>query len=179
MPMLVARVGYNDGLDKDIYTVAQNDLHPQRTVKAMYIDGMYMKDTRIGHSTVLQVRTSEKSLLMDTNWNPFLAETPLDKGSFWQSGWDAAARGPIGHDSAWSTEAEANYASYSNEYGSLHLSGVRVQGGLIKNKFEAALRYAVLVPDNNFSVEGVQITGRRPIQEITPAFHLLHAGTRS
>ena len=31
---------------------------------------------------------------MDTNWNPYLgAELPLDKGSFWQTGWDAAARG--------------------------------------------------------------------------------------
>ena len=48
VPMLVARVGYNDGLDKDVFTVAQNDLHPQRTVKATYINGMYMKDTRIG-----------------------------------------------------------------------------------------------------------------------------------
>src|SRR4029079_15829527 len=36
VPMLVARAGYNDGLDKDIFTVAQNDLHPQRTVKAVY-----------------------------------------------------------------------------------------------------------------------------------------------
>src|SRR5438477_476446 len=47
IPMLVARVGYNDGLDKDIFTVAQNDLHPSRVVKASYVNGMYMKDTRI------------------------------------------------------------------------------------------------------------------------------------
>jgi len=170
VPMLVARLGYNDGLDKDIFTVAQNDLHPQRTVKATYIDGMYMKDTRIGHSTVLNVRTSEKSLLMDPNWNPYLAKAPLDKGGFWQAGWDAAARGPIGQDSSWSAEAEANYASYSNKYGDLHMSGVRVQGGLLKNKFEAALRWTVLLPDNNFMNSGINITGPRPIQEIAPAF---------
>src|SRR5207249_4284767 len=38
IPMIVGRVGYNDGLDKDIFTVAQNDLRPQRTTKAAYVN---------------------------------------------------------------------------------------------------------------------------------------------
>jgi hypothetical protein len=180
VPMVVGRIGYNDGLDTDIFTVAQNDLHPQRVTKATYINGMYMKDTRIGHSTVLQSRTSEKSLLMNTNWNPFLSQggptspatTPnnMDRGSFWQAGWDAAARGPIGSDSAWTAEAEFNYASYNNKYGHLKLPGARVQTGFLKKKFEAAIRYAVLFPDNNFKKSGVKITGDQPIEEIAPAF---------
>lgn len=171
VPMLVARVGYNDGLDKDIFTIAQNDLnHPSRVAKAMYINGMYMKDTRIGHSTVLQVRTAEKSLLMNTNWNPYLAQAPLDKGSFWQSGIDAAARGPLGRNNSWNAEAEFNYASYANKYGHLCLPGGRVQGGFQMNKFESALRYAVMFPDNEFKKSTTKVTGDRPIQEITPAF---------
>ncbi len=170
IPMLVARMGFNDGLDKDIFTVAQNDLHPERMVSAAYVNAMYLRDTRIGHSTVLQVRTAEKSVLMNTNWNPFLARAPLDRGEFWQGGWDAAARGPMGENKAWSAEAEYNYASYENKYGKLRINGARVQGGLLFGKFEVALRYAVLVPDNNFNKAGVQISGRRPIQEIAPAF---------
>ncbi len=171
VPMIVARVGLNDGLDKDIYTVAQNDLHPTRTTFATYINGMYMKDTRIGHSTVLQSRTSEKSLMMNTNWNPYLPRTPYDKGSFWQTGWDAAVRGPIGNKSAWTAEAEANYSSYENKYGALQMSGARVQTGILVNKFEATLRYAFLNLDNKMSKTGVRIAPEgRPIQEITPAF---------
>ncbi len=179
IPMTVARVGYNDGLDKDIFSVAQNDLRPQRIVKATYVNGMYMKDTRIGHSTVLNSRTSEKSILMNPNWNPYLTRgrpannllpNTLDRGTLWQAGWDAAIRGPIGEKNAWNAEAEFNYADYENKYGKLHISGARIQGGVLFNKFEAALRYAVLFPDNNFLQGTTPITGRRPIQEVTPAF---------
>ncbi len=179
VPMTVARIGYNDGLDKDIFTVAQNDMRPTRVVKATYVNGMYMKDTRIGHSTVLNSRTSEKSLLMNPNWNPYLTRgrpaintqpNLMDRGTFWQAGWDAAIRGPMGDKNAWNAEAEFNYGDYENRYGSLHISGARVQGGMLFNKFEAALRYAVLFPDNNFLQGTTQITGDRPIQEVTPAF---------
>lgn len=179
VPMVIGRFGLNDGLDKDIFNVAQNDLRPSRVVKATHINGMYMKDTRIGHSTVLNSRTSEKSLLLNPNWNPYLTRgrpsnnalpNTMDRGSFWQAGWDGAIRGPIGNDKAWNAEAEYNYADYENKYGKLRISGARVQGGLLVKKFEAALRYAVLFPDHNFLQGTTQITGRRPIQEVTPAF---------
>jgi hypothetical protein len=180
VPMLVARLGYNNGLDQDIFTVAQNDLHPQRFAAATYVNGMWMKDTRIGHSTVLNSRTSEKSLLLNTNWNPFLnqgapvspATTPnnMDRGHFWQLGWDGALRGPVGSNSAWNAEAEFNYAHYDNRYGKIKLPGARAQVGFVVKKFEAALRYAVLYPDNNFKKSGVSITGSTPIEEIAPAF---------
>ena len=168
VPLVVTRFGYNDGLDKDIYTVAQNDLKPVRVTKAVYVNAMYLRDTKIGHSTVLNVRTSEKSLLMNSNWNPFIARAPLNSGEFWQYGWDAAARGPLGSN-AWSAEAEGNYASYKNDYGKLHLAGGRVQGAILVDKVEFALRYAILVPDNNFKSGAVSVTGHQPIQEVAPA----------
>ncbi|MBI3292651.1 MAG: hypothetical protein HYZ73_07590 [Elusimicrobia bacterium] len=169
IPMIVARVGYNDDLDKDIYTVSQNDLNPQRTQTAAYLNALYLRDTRIGHSTVLNVKTAEKSLLLNSNWNPFIAKTPFDRGELWQAGWDAAARGPIAGQWAWSTEAEMNYGRYSNRYGRIDLAGARVQAGVLKNPFEVALRYAVLVPDTQFANSGVPVTGTRPIQEVAPA----------
>lgn len=183
-PMFVARVGYNDGLDKDIFTVVQNDLHPQRTTQAAYLNAMYFRDTEIGHSTVLGARTTERSLMTNLNWNPFptkgapvvppvagIPATPsrISQGDFWQAGWDVAARGPMGNGYAWSTEAEADYARFSNAYGRIDLSGVRVQGGILKDKVEVAVRYSVLYPDPNFSISGMNITGTTPIQEVAPA----------
>ena len=170
VPEVVGRFGFNDGLDKDIFTVTQNDLHPQRVVAATYVNGLYMRDTRIGHSTVLNVRTTDRSLLMNPNWNPFLAKTPLARGEFWQGGWDAAARGPIAAKSAWTGEVETDYAAYRNNFGHLRMWGARAQAGLLCDKFEMALRYAFLQPDRLLSNGGVPITNNRPIQEITPAF---------
>lgn len=190
IPMLVARVGYNDGLDKDIFTqMSQNDLDPKRTEKAAYINGMFMKDTGIGHSSVLGVRSSdgntdvnEMNFMTDPNWNPFLskgaptavsgkADTPdnLSFGYYWQVGWDAAARGILAPGITWNTEAQADYARYSNDYGRLDLSGARLQGSIIKLPFEVALRTAALIPDANFANGGVAITGNQPYYEITPA----------
>jgi len=183
IPMLVARVGYNDGLDKDIFTkMSQNDLNPNRLEKAAYVNGMFMKDTGIGHSTVLGVRSSdsntdvnEMNYMTDPNWNPYLTKetaagtTSLSYGDYWQVGWDAAARGPLAAGWSWNSEAEANYARYNNGYGRLDLSGARVQGSVIKLPFEIALRWAVLVPDANFTDGGVPITGTMPFYEVTPA----------
>jgi hypothetical protein len=100
------------------------------------------------------------------------ATTPnnLDGGDFWQAGWDGAARGPVGANSGWTTEAEFNYSSFSNKYGHLKLPSARAQAGLLMNKFEMALRYSVLYPDNNFLRAGIKITGTQPIQEVVPAF---------
>jgi Phosphate-selective porin O and P len=194
VPMLVTRLGYNDGVDKDLFTSAQNDLKPVRVTKATYINAMYMKDTRIGHSTVLNSRTSEKSLLMNSNWNPYLnygastqtangtnngGPNTLDRGEFWQIGWDAAARGPMGQG-AWSAEVELNYAQYENKYGKAHLNGARVQGAVSGKHLEFGLRYALMALDNNllarnsanatYSTAGTKISNGKPIQEIVPVF---------
>jgi hypothetical protein len=178
--MLVVRAGYNDGLDKDIFTAAQNDLKPSRTTKAAYLNAMYMKDTEIGHSTVLGSRTSEKSMLLNGNWNPFITRgapvsgnpaTPsrINRGSFWQAGWDAAARGPLANGMVWSSEFEFNYGQFSNNYGQIDLKGARVQGALLKNKVEVALRYSMLLPDQDFNFSGNPLTGIKPIHEVVPA----------
>jgi hypothetical protein len=141
-----------------------------------------MKDSGIGHSTVLGVRSSdsntdvnEMNIMTDPNWNPYLTKevggtvTSLSYGNYWQVGWDAAARGPLSGGMSWNTEAEADYSRYSNGYGRLDLSGARIQGSIIKLPFEIALRGAVLVPDANFANGGVGITGTQPYYEITPA----------
>lgn len=180
VPLLALRAGYNDGLDKDIFTAAQNDLKPTRTTKATYVNAVFFKDTEIGHSTVLGSRTSEKSLLVNGNWNPFItrgapvAGTPatasrIDRGTLWQAGWDAAARGPLANGMVWSTEVEFDYAQFSNAYGQIDLKGARLQGALLKDKVEVALRYALLLPDKDMNYLGTPLTGIKPIHEVGPA----------
>ncbi len=181
VPMLVGRIGYNDGLDKDVFTVAQNDLESKRTTKSSYLNAMFMRDTEVGHSTVLGSRTTERSLLNNLNWNPYItrgapvAGSPatssrIDRVDFWQLGWDGAARGRFASGLGWTTEAQADYGNVSNDNGKINLVGGRVQGGLQKGKWEMSLRYAILIPDDEFATtSGVRFTGSKPIHEAAPA----------
>src|SRR5262249_32881446 len=53
IPLVAVRVGYNDGVDKDIYHVSARDGDPGHGHKAAYLNALYSRDTQIGHSTVL------------------------------------------------------------------------------------------------------------------------------
>lgn len=166
IPEFVARVGIGD-VDDDPY-VLKNDLDPKTTKAAFFINGLYTKDSLIGHSTVLNIKFIDKSILLNSNWNPYIARTPFSQGQWWQVGADAALRTPFVGATSLSAEAEVNWAGYSNDYGVLHAAGGRVQAGVAYKKFEVALRYAVLFPDANFSSGGAKITGTQPMQEVTP-----------
>jgi hypothetical protein len=178
-PMFVVRFGLNDGVDKDIYNVASRDLKVEKTEKAAFVNALYIKDTLIGHSTVLNVRSTDKSLLINSNWNPFVAQTPFDHSTVWQVGGDAVLRKPMGN-AAVICEAEANYGHFSNTYGDLVLKGGRVQAGLSTEVLEANIRYAVLFPDqrmaNTYTASGATAPSHsslvgdgQALHEITPS----------
>src|SRR5207249_2034119 len=88
-PMLVGRFGYDDGVDEDMYDVSAQPTERGRVEKAFYVNALYLKDSLIGHSTVLNVRSTDKSLLINSNWNPFIAQAPLTQATVWQAGTDA------------------------------------------------------------------------------------------
>jgi hypothetical protein len=167
-PMLVARFGYDDGIDEDIYTVISRTPPPDRTRVAAYVNGLYLKDSLIGHSTVLNVRSTDKSLLLNPNWNPFVAQTPFVQGRVWQAGGDVVVRAPLGAYAV-NAEAEANYGSFSNVYGTVTMKGGRLQAGLSRGAFDANLRYAVLYPDarmaNTFTLTGITAAQHSPLFE--------------
>ena len=167
IPQVVARVGVGD-VDDDPYEL-KNDTKVDHTKAAFFVNGMYTKDSTIGHSTVLNVKLADKSILLDSNWNPYIGKSPWSQGGWWQVGADAAVRTPFIGGTTFSGEAEANWAGYSNDYGVVHVAGVRGQGGVSYGPVEIALRYAVLFPDANFSAGGQSITGTKPIQEFTPS----------
>jgi hypothetical protein len=177
-PMLVGRFGYDDGVDEDIYDVSAQPTERGRVEKAFYLNALYLKDTLIGHSTVLNVRSTDKSLLINSNWNPFIAQAPLTQATVWQAGTDAVVRKPIGRFTA-SAEAEANYAHFSNPYGAMALKGGRVQVGAFRNPVDVNLRYAVLFLDTRMAntytpatgpaLHSPLVTGNKPMQELTPS----------
>jgi len=60
----------------------------------VFVNALWTKDTRIGHSTALNVKFTDKSILLNPNWNPYIAKTPMSTGTWWQLGADAAACAP-------------------------------------------------------------------------------------
>jgi hypothetical protein len=179
IPMVVARLGYNDGVDEDIFNVRARERQVDRTKKAVFVNALYLKDSLVGHSTVLNVRSTDKSLLINSNWNPFITRAPLSQGEVWQAGGDAVIRTPLAGGTL-TAEAEANYARFENPHGALALKGGRVQVGLSKGAVEMNLRYARLYPDkrmaNTYTPAGTTTPANtllapdgKPMQELTPS----------
>jgi hypothetical protein len=180
VPELVARAGIGD-LDADPFYLRASDPDPDQTRYQISVSGLYMRDSTIGHSTVLNVKSLDKSLLIDSNWNPFIAAGGVggfSQGDYWQAEADAAIRSPMGNKWAFAGEAQFDYGGYSNGYGTLSMWGARAQTGFIRDPFEVELRYDVLAPSNQFAYQGVAITGSEPIHEITPGASWYIWGTR-
>jgi hypothetical protein len=83
-------------------------------------------------------------------------------------GVDAAFRTAMG-PGAVKGEAEADWGQYSNSYGKVALTALRAQGGYQWGMFEGNVRYGVILPSDQLAYKGVQLTGNKGIQEITPS----------
>jgi len=172
-PMLVGRFGYDDGIDRDIYHVSARDTNPGRVKSAAFVNGLIIKDSAIGHSTVINVRATDKNLLIDPNYNPFINKAPFSLSTIWQLGADGAYRAPLG-PGAFNAEAQVDYSHFSNKYGRLSLKGGRAQAGVARDKVEVNLRYSILFLDTRmaFVNNGTPlpiVKTRTPLQEITPS----------
>lgn len=171
-PMLVARFGYNDGIDRDVYHVNWRDAAPDRAHKAAYLNFLYLEDSLIGHSTVVNVRATDKNLLVNSNYNPYIGRGPFSRSRIWQAGGDAAWRAPFA-SGAINVEGQVDYSHFENDYGELSLQGGRLQVGYTRAKLEASLRLAALYLDEKMALtSGVPAPIRiapdgDPLQEIT------------
>lgn len=182
VPEFVARFGWNDGHDEDIYHVKGTDIDLKRTTKAAFLNALYMQDTLIGHNAVLNLRTIDKNLLVDSNYNPFVSAGPnlangnagtLQRGNIWFMGGDAAIRHPLSDKKSVEGELEANWSGYANRYGSMHVASGRAQGSYRFEPYNVGLRYAVLLMDRgtNYRTGGKQFSPAMGsvIHEITPS----------
>jgi hypothetical protein len=173
IPMIVLRAGYNDGYDEDILDVKQSVYQPSPG-SAIYLNALYTADSRIGHSTVLNVKASDKSLLLDANWNPYIATAPLNTGQFWQIGADAGIRTSLKEGILGFAEAELNLGGFDNKYGALTASGGRILFGVYQKPFELAIRYAFINPTSKFAYtssthQTYKIVDTKLIHEVTLA----------
>lgn len=173
VPMMVARVGVGD-IGKDLYSLPE-PYGTQRSfgedVKSgLYLNGLYTKNTLVGHGSVLAQRKFDNTIMLNSAWNPYLAGGKKDN-EYWAAGVDYTLQnGPV------TAEAEINHAQFSNNLGNLQLSGARAQVGYNLNPVELGLRYSVLLPDSKFATTNattkaqVKVTpDGKAIQEIVPS----------
>jgi len=166
IPILVLRAGVGDA-GGDPYRLSDEPTG-KGVQRSVFVNALYTRDSIVGHSTVLNVKLADKSLLLNSNWNPYIAAQPLSQGDYWQVGVDGAVAMPVGA-ARLAAEAELNWAGFSNDVGVVHVAGGRAQVGLGYRGFEAGVRYAVLFPDARFANGGVPLVTHDPIHEVTPA----------
>lgn len=171
VPLVNARFGYDSlGEDPHNYKVSGNKVTDDSL--AAFINLAYMEDSRVGHSTVLNVKSIDKSLLLNPNWNPYLTTT-VGRSKVSQVSFDVQKRFSIGNYNA-VTELEYTHAEFSNTNGKIQVNGGRVMGGMSMNPFEASLRYAVIYPTEDFKYKNKTLTGVDPFQEIAASVNFFH-----
>ena len=173
IPLFVARIGY-DSQGKDPYYYKNSGVFAEvEEAFSAFINLAYMEDTVIGHSSVLNVKTTDRSLLMNPNWNPLVAQTPLTRSKIFQVSGDLQKRFPIGNFKG-TAEIEYTHSEFSNARGKLQVNGARMQATAALNPFEVSARYSVVYPTNDFAYKGTMLTGNDPFQEISTSLTFFH-----
>ena len=158
-PMIAYKIGLNNGLDQDIYTVNKMSGSQQPGMKtAVYMSGFHIKDSKIGHSTVLGVKYSERSLILNSLYNTKQGANAVLN----QWGIEGAIEMPHG-SAKLAGEAEYNTTWYESDLGGVSVSGLSLQGRYIQGPLAYALRYSVLMPPSDFMI------GDTAISEFTPS----------
>jgi hypothetical protein len=172
-PLVVARFGY-DSEGNDPYTYKNDNFNARPEGFAGFLNLAYMEDTRIGHSSVLNVKAMDRSLLLNPYWNPYMAQAPYLRSRVFQGSIDLEKSFTVAGVSS-RAELETTHSEFSNEYGKLQINGARLAGvASVSNQVELGLRYAAVYPSNDFKYTGKTITGSDPFQEITASLNYFH-----
>jgi hypothetical protein len=170
VPMFVLRVGVDSAKQETIFAESVSYEQADRAEGAAFLNAFFVKDSQVGHSSVFATRPQEKNLLLNGNWNPYIAQSPVDMGRLWQVGGDLSGRMPAGPGTL-SGELEGNFAVYQNSYGDIRVPGGRAQVAYAVEPIPVllALRYSAIRPDDHFAAGGVQVTGSKLMQDVTPS----------
>lgn len=173
-PLFVARIGYDSqGKDPYSYRTSNGVNTESEEAFAAFINLAYMEDSKVGHSSVLNVKTTDRSLLLNPNWNPFIAVAPYSRSHVLQASADLQKRFSIGNVGIIG-ELEYTHGEFSNDYGKLQVNGVRLMGSASLKPFEVAARYAAVYPTDEFKYSTKTLTGNDPFQEVTASLTFFH-----
>jgi len=188
IPYIVARVGYDDGADVDIYHIVGHKADLTHDSKAFYVNGIFMKDTRIGHSTALGVHTIDDNLLINTNYNPYLkwgdttqsngalcSAITCERGDLFFLGTDGVVRHYIDGNHSLELEYEGNWGGYQNRFGVIHIASGRAQAQYTSGRWDLAFRYAILSMGDNSGF----LVGSSPAAAQNPAYSTQVGGTKA
>jgi hypothetical protein len=170
-PLFVTRIGY-DSEGKDPYKYNGNIMQPVDSFSA-FLNLAYVEDSKVGHSSVLNVKTTDRSLLLNPNWNPYLAQTPYSRSHVLEGSVDLQKKFAVGDIPA-TTEMEVTHGEFANDFGKLQVNGARFEASTALNPVELALRYAVIYPTHDFKYAGVMLTGDDPFQEVAASLTYFH-----
>lgn len=170
-PMIAFKLGVNNGLDEDIYTPrSAMDVATDRVRSAVYASGFYIKDSKIGHNTVLGVKYSERSILLNDKYNTDQGEN----ASLVQFGVEGALLKPLPNARLF-LEGEMNLAYYKSDTGEAGIGGVIGKIGYHTNTVNLGLRISQLIP-RGFSAS---LADDESITEITPSLaHQVNKSTK-
>jgi hypothetical protein len=160
--MITAKVGINN-LDSDALTPAIQPSGKVDGVKsAIFVNATYIKDSLAGHGTALGTKYSQRSLILNTLFNPNISQ--FGDTTYLQGGVEGAWLMPFGNGNMLvQTEANAAFTS-SPTSGNASVLGAMIQatvkdGGL----FDYGIRASLLMPRELSSI------GTETISEITPS----------
>lgn len=176
VPLLVARLGVGN-IEENPFYLTQSSRGVESTQWGLYVNGLFSRDSLVGHSSALNVKTADKSLVLNGNWNPYIGGRPLDQGKYYQAGFDAVVRAPVGGFTV-GGEVQVDYTSYTNKYGSVDTTGGRALGTIARGNLELGLRYAMLVSSPEFAVGDTPVTGKAIIHEVAPSVSYYLFGDR-
>ncbi|NQU41474.1 MAG: hypothetical protein HQ523_16115 [Lentisphaerae bacterium] len=173
LPMFVARVGVNNGLDKDVFTPFETPEDENDGIKfAAFLNGMFSGDSRVGHSTPLNVKYHDKSLMLNADYNPYIKARD-ERAEVTQFGADAAVQLGLTDTCDLLLAGEVNVATFNNGVGDLKTSGGVASASLISGDWVFGIRYAVVNPDREMAYKGEDGTlyqiFPKAITEITPS----------
>lgn len=153
VPGIVARIGYGNESD-DIQALKQSKLNMTDTEWGVYANGVYSKDSLVGHGSVFSSRTSDKNLMFNKNYNPYLSEpdpalnNKAAQAEYWQYGVNGGYATPM-LGGVVAAQGELNYSSWANRFHQLRLAGAQAQLSYTLNPVAFGLRYGMIIPDTN------------------------------
>mgnify|MGYP006291313439 CR=1 FL=1 len=157
-PMTVLRLGYNT-LDSNPLEV--KEFYPGKEGVAVYSNALYVKDTHVGHGSVLSMRQHESSYML-SGWNPYL--TGEYGETLTQFGADIAIQKNVS-GKLLSLGAEFNYGTYDGEEGSTSISAATARAGLLVNDWlQLGARFSIFTPD-----EEIEFLNNKGVQVFAPA----------